>query len=261
LLVNNDATVARCDSVNENFSALHALCGSRPLAGRCSCATRPCRPAGVVSNCPKRIWRPPLNAALAAAKQPPAHVGAASVRRLDTLPSLNWLSAANPRRQRPITGSLPGNFPRPSGAASPSSPSTTRKHSSLSGRCVSPPPTAPPRHPQRGERWQKEKGRVTAALVVTTQTSATAMITQVSPTPIGFLTAAPLGSAGIPNAHIACAAPRQAIPSSIDTAAPTRPSKNGWSYGRTLPGTSSQCCWAGGADCVAAAAAHRAGCC
>jgi hypothetical protein len=256
LLVNNDATVARCDSLNENFSALHALCGSRPLAGRCSCAARPCRPAGVVSTCPKRIiWRPPLNAALAAAKQPPAHVGAASVRRLGTLPSLNWLSAASPRRQRPIIGSQPGNFRRPSGAELPSSPSTTRKHSSLSGRCVTPHP--PPRHPQRGERWQKEKGRVTAALVVTTQTSATAMITQVSPTPIGFSTATPLGSVEIPSADIACAAPCQAIPSSIDTAAPTRPSKNGWSYGRTLPGTSSRCCWAGGADAVA----HRAGCC
>jgi hypothetical protein len=261
LLVDNGSTVARCDSLNENFSALHALCSKPAISGALFLCHRPCRPAGVVSNCPKRIWCPPLNAARTAAKQPPAHVGAASVRRPATLPSLNWLSAASPRRQRPITGSQPGNFRRPSGAGSPSSPSTTRKHSSLSGRCVSPPPTAPPRHPQRGERWQKEKGRVTAALVVPTQTSATAMITQVSPTPIGFSTATALGSVEIPSADIACAAPRQAIPSSIDTAAPTRPSKNGWPYGRTLPGTSSRCCWAGAANCVARAAAHRAGCC
>jgi hypothetical protein len=259
LIVNNDETVARCDSLNENFSALHTLCSKPAISGALFLCRWPCCPAGVVSNCPKRIWRPPLNAALAAAKQPPAHVGAASVRRLATLPSLNWLSAASPRRQQPITGSQPENFRRPSGVESPSSPSTTRKHSSRSGRCVTPPPTPPPRHPQRGERWRKEKGRVTAALVVQTQTSATAMITQVSPTLIGFSTATPLGSVEILNALVSCVVRGQATPSSTNTAAPTQPSKNGWSYGRILfPGTSSQCWWAGGAD---SATASGAGCC
>ena len=260
MLVNNASTVARCDSLNENFSVLHTLCGSRPLAGRCSCATRPCRPAGVVSNCPKRIWRSLLNTALAAA-------AAARPRRRRKRPPPGYITitelagAASPLHQLPIHGSQPGNFRLPSGAESPSSPSTTPKNSSRSGRCVTPPPTAPPRHPQRGERWQKEKGRVTAALVVPTQTSATAMITQLSPTPIGFSTATALGSVEIPSAFIACAAPRQTTPSSTDTAAATRPSKNGWSYGPTLLGTSSRCCWAGGDDCVAGAPAHRAGGC
>lgn len=245
MIVNNDETVARCDSLNENFSALHTLCSKPAISGALFLCRRPCRPAGVVSNCPKQIW--------------PAHVGAANVRRLATLPSLNWLSAASPRRQQPITGSQPENFRRPSGVESPSSPSTTRKHSSRSGRCVIPPPTPPPRHPQRGERWRKEKGRVTAALAVQTQTSPTAMITQVSPTLIGFSTATPLGSVEILSALVSCVVRGQATPSSTNTAAPTQPSKNGWSYGRILfPGTSSQCWWVGGTD---GATAFGGGCC